>query len=249
MERIKLLIAEGAEDFRIALMESLQGAYQVRTCAEGNEALALLREFQPDLVILDLMLPGLDGITILERAVESGIRPMVLATTRFDSPYILDRAGNLGVGYMMRKPCDLRATIDRLSDLAHRLREPVKAVCDPKKWVGTTLLMLGFSPKLKGFSYLQSCITLMDQNSRQAVTKELYPAVAAMEGVSSGNVERACRSAIEKAWLRGDIHLWRTYFPEQCALLSRRPTNTEFILRLARATPRPDGENGIFGNS
>ena len=82
MGRLKLLIAEGTEAFRIALVEMLGDVYQIRTCAEGNGALDLIRSFQPDLVLLDLMLPGLDGITILERAVASGLRPTVLATTR-----------------------------------------------------------------------------------------------------------------------------------------------------------------------
>lgn len=241
MERTKLLIAEGTEDFRLALIESLQGAYHVRACGEGNEALALMCEFKPELVILDLMLPGLDGITILERAAQTGIQSVVLATTRFDSEYILDRAVELGVGYIMRKPCDLRATIDRLTDLGQRIRQRRKLPQDPKTWISAVLLALGFAPKLKGFSYLVEAVYLMSRDPKQSVTKELYPAVAALAGSSRENVERGIRGAIEKAWLRGDGYLWKAYFPEHCAANPHRPTNTEFILRLAQALPEPEG--------
>ena len=243
MERIKLLIAEGTEDFRIALTESLQGAYHLCVCAEGQETLEQLCQFRPDLVILDLMLPGLDGITILERAAQAGVRSVVLATTRFDSAYILDRAAELGVGYIMRKPCDLRATIDRLTDLSQRLDQKLKCRKDSKSWVTATLLALGFSPKLKGFQYLAEGVYQMALDPKQSVTKELYPAVGESEGAGSENVERACRSAIEKAWLRGDTYLWRTYFPEHSGPIPHRPTNTEFLQRLARAMPLADSED------
>ena len=241
MERTKLLIAEGTEEFRAALIEALQGVYQVRACGEGNEALALLCEFQPELVILDLMLPGLDGITILERALQAGVRSTVLATTRLDSPYILDRVGELGVGYIMRKPCDLRAVIDRLTDLGQRRSEYRKLPPDPRAWTSAALNAMGFSTKLKGYDYLVEAVQLMSRDPKQAMTKELYPAVAALRNEKWDNVERNCREAIEKAWHRGDPYIWKNYFPNHCAGNSRRPTNAEFILRLVRDLPKAEG--------
>lgn len=233
MERMKLLIAEGTEDFRIALVESLRGAYRVRECGEGNEALELICSFKPDVVILDLMLPGLDGISILERAVASGVRPMVLATTRFISDYSLESAGRLGVGYVMRKPCDIRATMARLADLSQRIRQPVVSQPDPKVHVSNLLLALGIPTKLKGYNYLREAVLLMAKDPEQSITKELYPAVAAICGGDKRNVERSSRSAIEKAWLYRDEQVWRMYFPTEAGGQLRRPTNSEFITRLA----------------
>jgi len=233
MERIKLLIAEGTEAFRMALVETLRGAYRIRSCAEGNEALELICTFKPDLVILDLMLPGLDGITILERAVAAGMRPMVLATTRFASEYALYQAGLLGVCYVMQKPCDLRATVARLSDLSQRIRQPVVAQPDPRVHVSNLLVALGIATKWKGYNCLREAILLMAKDRDQSVTKELYPAVAKICGGDRKSVERTCRSAIEKAWLRRDDQLWRLYFPADGGGAPRRPTNGEFISRLA----------------
>ena len=75
MDARKLLIADGNEEFRRALAAELQGAYHVRCCDDGKEALSLLRSFAPDVLVLDLMLPGLDGISLLQSAAASGLVP------------------------------------------------------------------------------------------------------------------------------------------------------------------------------
>ena len=113
MDAMKLLIADGNEEFRRALAAELQGAYHVRCCGDGKEALSLLRSFVPDVLVLDLMLPELDGISLLQSAASAGLCPMVLVTSRFYNDYILGALGELSVGYMMRKPCDIPATAAR----------------------------------------------------------------------------------------------------------------------------------------
>ena len=239
---MKLLIAEGTESLRIALVESLQGAYRIHSCGEGNEALDQICSFKPDVVILDLMLPGLDGITILERAVACGEHPMVLATTCYHNDYVLGSLQRLGVGYVMVKPCDLHALIARLADLSQRLRQPVVARADPKVHVSNLLLALGIPTKLKGYSYLREAVLLMAEDPKQSITKELYPAVAATCQGDRKNVERSIRSAIEKAWLHRDENLWKLYFPVESSGTTRRPTNTEFISRLADALQLKESE-------
>ena len=235
MGRLKLLIAEGTEAFRIALVEMLGDVYQIRTCAEGNEALDLIRSFQPDLVLLDLMLPGLDGITILERAVASGLRPTVLATTRFASEYTLEQAALLGVCYVMKKPCDLRATVARLSDLRQRICQSPSDAADPRVHVSNLLVALGVSTKWKGYNCLREAILLMAQERDQSMTKELYPAVAKICGGDPKSVEHTCRIAIEKAWAKRDHKLWQLYFPTDGTDGAKRPSNRAFISRLADA--------------
>ena len=101
MDTRKLLIADGNEEFRRALAAELQGAYHVRCCDDGKEALSLLRSFAPDVLVLDLMLPGLDGISLLQSAAASGLCPMVLVTSRFYNDYVLTALGELSVGYML----------------------------------------------------------------------------------------------------------------------------------------------------
>lgn len=131
MDAMKLLIADGNEEFRRALAAELQGAYHVRCCGDGKEALSLLRSFVPDVLVLDLMLPELDGISLLQSAASAGLCPMVLVTSRFYNDYILGALGELSVGYMMRKPCDIPATAARIGDLSRHIRAPLVTPARP----------------------------------------------------------------------------------------------------------------------
>ena len=177
-------------------------------------------------------MPGLDGITLLQRAVEEGLRPMVLATTSYQNEYVLDSLQKLGVGYVMVKPCDLRATITRLADLSQRISSPVVAQPDIHVHVSNLLLALGFKTRHRGYGYLRTGIVRMAADFRQSITKELYPAVAREFQTDKKSVEHCIRTAIEKAWDAGDRQLWRMYF-EQEAAGAHRPSNGEFIRRLA----------------
>ena len=247
MERLKLLIAEGTEDFRMALADALRGAYTLRECGDGPQALQLMQSFQPDVVVLDLMLPGLDGITLLQRAVELDMHPMVLATTRFHNDYVIESAQNLGVGYIMVKPCDLRATVARLVDLSQRIHPSRPDRPDEKTFVSNALLALGIPTRLKGYAYLREAILRMAKDPGQPITKELYPAVAAAfktenAKVDYTHVERSIRSAIGVAWKERDEHLWSMYFLPKGDGNIRCPSNGEFISRLAESLRR-ESEN------
>lgn len=238
MERMKLLIAEGTEEFRMALMDALRGVYRVRACGNGQETLEAVRQFKPDLMILDLMLPGLDGITLLQRSVEAGYRPMVLATTSYQNEYVLDSLQKLGVGYVMVKPCDLRATVARLADLSQRITAPAVAQPDIQVHVTNLLLAMGFKTSHNGYSYLRRAIVQMSGDLRQSITKELYPLVAREFQTNKKSVEHCIRTAIEKAWESGDRRLWRMYF-DQDMDNCRRPSNGDFICRLAELVSKP----------
>lgn len=237
MNTQRLLIADSNEDFQLTLAEALQGRYQVRCCTNGKEALAILRKEHFDILVLDLMLPELDGISLLQAAVEEGIYPMVLATTPFTSSYVLDAVNRLGVGYLMCKPCDVQATAARIADLNYSLHPPVP---DSRTFVSTRLLHLGICTKHDGFAYLQESILLMADNPGQAVTKELYPAVAAIYGCKGKLVERSIRNALDAAWKHRDNQIWQRYFPPS----AKRPTNAVFITRLAESL-RLSRANGL----
>lgn len=240
MDRQKLLIADSNEAFRMALAEVLRGRYHVRCCQSGKEALTILRNEKCDILVLELMLPELDGISLLQAAAEEGIYPMVLAATRFINDYVLEAAKRLGVGYLMQKPCDVHATAARIADLSRRLQPPVRKK-DPRTFVSTQLLSLGISTKHDGYAYLQDAVLLMADDPRQSVTKVLYPAVAAVYGCNGKLVERSIRSALDSAWKHRDNKLWQQYFPFN----DKRPTNTMFITRLAENL-RLARENGLI---
>lgn len=229
----KLLIADGSEHFRDALADAMRGAYIVRTAWEGNQALELLGSFKPDVLVLDLMMPGLDGITLLERIREMGLRPVVLATTRFASDYVLERLAQMGVGFVMVKPCEVKAAAARIADLTQRMDPPEICQPDQKTAVCNLLLTLGIPTKLRGYPYLREAILLEMGNPGQSVTKELYPAVASACNASAAQVERSIRSAIQTAWMNRDEQIWRLYFQSGPTGTVPRPTNGGFISRLA----------------
>lgn len=233
MDTLKLLIADGNEEFRLALADALQGAYRVRCCCDGKQALELLRSYRPDVFVLDLMLPELDGISLLQMAVKEHICPMVLATTRFQSDYILESIDRLGVGYLMLKPCDIRATAARVGDLSRKLNPPSVTQPDPRAFVSSLLLSLGIPTKLRGYAYLREAVLLMVKDPGQSITKELYPAVGGLCGSNAIHVERSIRSAIASAWSRRDDRVWQMYFQACPDGSIPRPTNAAFISRLA----------------
>ena len=237
MGNLKVLIADGSDDFRLALGNALRGTYSVRSCWGGKEALTLLQEYRPDVLVLDLMLPELDGLSLLQAAAAEQIHPMVLATTRYLSDYILGSIDHLGVCYLMIKPCDVSATVSRINDIAQSLPQSAEPVADPRSVVAAQLLELGIPCKLNGYDYLMEAVPYLSQHPGSSITKELYPAVAALCHSKAAHVERSIRNAIQSGWDHREESVWRQYFLSGGSDPLSRPTNAEFISRLANQLP------------
>lgn len=233
MEKPKLLIADSADDLRNCLAQLFHSAYTVRTARDGTEALELLLSFRPDIFVLDFMLPGIDGITLLQRASQHQQTPKTLAMTRYLSDYTLESAQRLGVGYIILKPCDASAIVARVSDLRQTIQPSPAPHADPRTAVTNLLLRLGVPAKLRGYGYLREAILQMSLRSDQSITKELYPAVASIFRATAVQIERSIRSAITTAWEHRDNQIWQLYFPSEQTHCLSRPTNATFICRLA----------------
>ena len=230
---LKLLIADTGEEFRQSLAEQLRGAYRVRVCQEGHQTLEMLLSFKPDLVILDMMLPGLDGVSILEALQNCGLHPVVLSVSKWINDYMIHAASRYGVGYMMTKPCDVKAVAARLKDLAEQVNPAEIVRPDTQTVISNILLGLGFSTKLRGYTFLREAILEMANNPGQSVTKILYPEVGKHCNAHKSQVERSIRTAIKKAWDRRDEAMWRLYFPTSSDGTVERPTNAVFITTIA----------------
>lgn len=252
MEMRKLLIAEAGEEFRETLAHQVRGKYRIRTCREGAEALDAILTFKPELVVLDMMLPGLDGISIVEEVQRCGVSPMILAVTKYPSDYMVDAAGRLGIAYMMVKPCRIKAVVQRLQDMAQMLEEPAAVQPDVRTTITNVLLSLGISTKLQGYGYLCEAVLEYRNHPGQMVTKELYPAVGNLFDASGIQVERSIRSAICKAWKLRDEAVWRSWFPCASGEPLKRPSNAVFItaianrLHMAEGACSPEGK-GLYG--
>ena len=230
MKEHRLLIADASEDFCLSLAHRLEQDFQIRCCYDGAEALRLLQKFRPTLVILDLMLPGIDGISLISNPAFRELHPQVLATTRFFSNYILESVNRLEISYLILKPCEFSAVAERLKEMAPRSQVSDATPADPQTLTAALLQSLGVSPKLHGYTYLMAAIPLLASAPDQMITKELYPAVAECCGTAPSHVERSIRNAIDKARNQADPEIWQQFFPG-----IQKPSNSQFILRLAEA--------------
>lgn len=228
MANRKILIADSSEEFLQELCELLCRKYSVLPCRNGKTALELLRSEKCDMIVLDLMLPGLDGISLLEKAASEDICPLTLAVTPLLNAYVLRAAERLNIRYLVRKPCDLYAVAARVEDLLREVPEPA-AVPDPRQTIQALLLSLGLSPKHDGFSYLTEAILRIAQEPDQAFTKVLYPDVGKLFHRSGAQVERSIRNALDAAWKKRDNLKWEQYFSPS----PKRPVSAAFITRLA----------------
>lgn len=234
MDLLKLLIADDCDEFRQALADSLSNSYVVRACRSGDQTLELLHSFRPDILVTDLMLSGLDGLTLLQMTADTGIQPKVLVVTSHYSPYIQATLERLQVAYIMRKPCSIQAVVCRLSDFAAELAPLPATSYDPEDLISNVLLHLGLAAHLDGFRYLLTAIPLYTHDTNQAITKELYASVAELHGKTAKQVERSIRSAIDRAWKLSDHKHWAQYFTPGPDGSVARPSNGRFIGRMAR---------------
>lgn len=228
----RLLIADTSEEFCAALEEALCNTFDIRLCSEGNRAVELMRSFRPDIVYLDMMLPGMDGIGILENTIRADIHPVVLAAVHHISDYLWNCLNKLGVCYAMRKPCTVETVAARLVDMqteSSRICEDPASAADS---VQRLLTALGLKTTRGGYGCICVALQLERQHPGQAVTKSLYPAIAAKCGGTVNRVEKAMRDAIRQAWDSRDDRVWQRYFPINCRE-GKCPSNGVFISRLA----------------
>lgn len=233
MEKPKLLIAESAEDLRNLLSDLFQSKFEICCCGDGYEAQRQIGQFSPDVMVVDVMLAGIDGISLLEWTAEQGFCPRVLLTTRLSSDFIMGAAARLGVSYVMMKPWDTGAMVARVEELSRTAPPSEVRVADPAARVSGLLLSLGIRPKLRGFACLREAVLLSAGEEYLSVTKVLYPEVAKRCGGKGTHVERNIRSAIDAAWNKRDEKIWRLYFAPDGKGAVARPTNAAFISRLA----------------
>ena len=223
----KLLIAERDEVLRGVLVDLLRRTYDITTCADGATALDLIRSLRPDAVILDMMLPVMDGFYIMEQ-LQAERPPVVLGICDFCNDYTNQTARDLGVSFMIRKPCLPRVIAGRLEHLLRHVPAPDQA--DSQTKAVQLLLQFRFNPKNDGFRFLKIGLPLYAQDPQQRVCKELYATIAQICGVGSWNqVERSIRTAIDTAW-RTRAEIWDQYFPDS----DTAPTGKTFISRVSQ---------------
>ena len=238
-----VIIADNSEDFCSGLTTQLHqcGGFQVLgTANDGEQAIQLVTERKPDVLILDMMLAKKDGIGVLKAISTMEHKPVVLATSGFITEYVANAAANLGVRYLMLKPCDMSALVERLEEVRGGQNSRQDAPRQPGKpnietMVTSIIHEIGVPAHIKGYQYLREAIILAveDMDVINAITKVLYPQVAKTFQTTPSRVERAIRHAIEVAWDRGDLDTLQRFFGYTVSNTKGKPTNSEFIALIA----------------
>ena len=238
-----VLIADSSEEFCTGLCSALQraGGFQVvGTAGDGEQAIRMVMDKKPDILVLDLMLSKQDGIAVLKAISAMEHPPVALATTAFITSYVSTAAANLGVRYLMLKPCDITALVERLEEIrgADRVRSVSTRRSDKasiESMVTSIIHEIGVPAHIKGYQYLREAIIIAvgDMDVINAITKVLYPQVAKTFQTTPSRVERAIRHAIEVAWDRGDLDTLQRFFGYTVSNTKGKPTNSEFIALIA----------------
>ena len=241
MKEKKLLVADASEDFRRMFAEMAareEDMKVVGSTGNGEELLNLVSRHKPDVVVMDLVLSGLDGLAVLRALGED--RPRVLVLSSFCGSSLAEQAAAEGADYLMLKPCRMGDLLERIRRLSEEkesgvsLREE-KDGQDLERQVTGIIHEIGVPAHIKGYQYLREAIRLAveDMEVINAVTKVLYPTVARRFGTTASRVERAIRHAIEVAWDRGDLETLQKYFGYTVNGAKGKPTNSEFIAMIA----------------
>ena len=240
--QLSVLIADNSEDFCASLKTQLERTNLwrvVATVQNGEDAITAVKEKQPDILVLDLMLMKQDGLSVLKAIAPLEKKPLVLATSGFITDYVASAAASLGVRYLMPKPCDMTALCEHLEELRGN---PSRQAALPKRdnssiesLVTSIIHEIGVPAHIKGYQYLREAIIIAvnDMDVINAITKVLYPQVAKTFQTTPSRVERAIRHAIEVAWDRGDLDTLQRFFGYTVSNTKGKPTNSEFIALIA----------------
>lgn len=206
---------------------------------DGEEGISLIKNYQNDydVILLDVLLPKKDGISILEDMKLSGIDKKVIVLASYNTPDLMRKATELDINYFMLKPFDMKDLEKRIADCVHGKRTNV--VDEDRNrleiTITKTLHELGVPSHIKGYQYIREGIAIIYDHPEVigGITKELYPKIASKFSTTVSRVERAIRHAIEVSWNRGNWDLMEEIFGHSVDIDKAKPTNSEFIVTIA----------------
>lgn len=255
-QKIKILIADDNKDFCIILSEYLntqQDFEVVGVAKDGLEVVDMLESAYPDIVILDIIMPHLDGLGVLERlnSMELEKLPKIIVLSAVGQDKITQKALTLGAEYYVVKPFDMEVFAKRIRECVGMSSGDVERKTFIQPAVSTALPAttprelesaitniiheIGVPAHIKGYIYLREAITMVVNNMEllSAITKELYPSISRKFNTTPSRVERAIRHAIEVAWGRGRVDVINNLFGYTIHNVKGKPTNSEFIAMIA----------------
>lgn len=258
---LSILVADDNIDFANTLtncIEKEEGMEVIGIAQDGIEAVDMIKNTKPDVAILDVIMPHLDGLGVLEQIKDSSLdkKPLCIVLSAVGQEKITTRAIELGAQYYVVKPFDINLLIRRIKELkfykptnfkqatfSKEFKTPyIDIVPDKRKetenleaLVTNIIHEIGVSAHIKGYQYLREAIMMVvnDIDIINQITKQLYPEIAKRFKTTPSRVERAIRHAIEVAWGRGEQDTVESIFGYTVSAAKGKPTNSEFIAMIA----------------
>ena len=242
MEKIKVLMI----DDNVNLIQMVEDYFEdnskieiVGKAHDGEEGLKIIKEgtLKYDLIILDLIMPKKDGMSVLKELKELNINSNVIVATSYNAPDTIRKVSEMGANYYILKPFDMLDLEERIIDTVSELdKRTINLFSNNlQKSISKLLHELGMPSHIKGYQYIREAISMVYDNPEivGGITKELYPELATKFDTTVSRVERAIRHAIEVSWNRGDWDLMEDVFGHSVDIDKAKPTNSEFIVTLA----------------
>ena len=251
-QKIKVAVADFDKECANGLCDYMRQTTKIEVVGcvyDGLEVPPMIKNGDVDVLVMDLVLPTIDGIGVLERLNRMQLkkRPHILVVSSVLNETVTSFANSSGVEYCMLKPVNYDAVIDRITMMASPITTGVDMTknwnVNAKKFdysqvesmVTNVIHEIGIPAHIKGYQYIRRAImmAIYDLDIMNSVTKELYPTIAENFGTTSSRVERAIRHAIELAWDRGDMDTLNNVFGYTVSQIKGKPTNSEFIAMIA----------------
>lgn len=244
MGKTRLLVIDDNKELVSMITEYFSKHAEIEVVMEahdGAEGLELIESKKGayDVIILDLIMPKKDGISVLETMKKKNINEKVIVLTSYNTPDMIRKVSELGVNYFILKPFELTDLEKRIED-CREIKNYNNASIDiyhNNLQISITKILheLGIPSHIKGYQYIREGISILYEKPEVigGITKELYPEVASKYGTTVSRVERAIRHAIEVSWNRGNWQLMEEIFGHSVDIDKAKPTNSEFIVTVA----------------
>ena len=264
-EKITVLIADDNQEFSTTLatyLKNQEDMVVVGRAKDGNEALDMVSSLMPDIILLDVIMPHLDGIGVLEQInmIKMNKKPICIMLSAVGQDKITRRAIELGAEYYVVKPFDIDLLITRIRELKNYKPSQTNNFIARDREIGiaksqyidisnmstnkednlealvtNVIHEVGVPAHIKGYKYLREAIIMVvnDIDVINQITKCLYPQIARKFHTTPSRVERAIRHAIEVAWGRGQQDVVENIFGYTVSAAKGKPTNSEFIAMIS----------------
>lgn len=240
-DSVSIIMADESQELREEFAKNLpvDRFNLVGLASNGKQLLDMIKEFKPEVVVMDLVLPELDGFAVMEKIKEEGINTRILVHTSLALNGFVNKAMKLGAKYYAVKPFNIDLLIQRIGDVMEVENETEFQsginMNKVEEKITNIFITVGIPAHIKGYQFLREAIKLAIVNPEiiNSITKKLYPTIAEKFSTSASKVERAIRHAIEVAWNRGKIENINSVFGLKVYSSNEKPTNGEFIALVA----------------